>query len=216
MRKIYSFIFFVVLSGLFAHADPLSQRNDQVSLRLDNNIQLIIDERIELVCTVFRLAGAQEYINYQLFDYISEVDDFVYNNKDHPIVSFIKDIRDNYNFAYSIAAKSALMVKIVNGNIVYDNAWNLKKTFSEEYEQCWTEDIFREYVGLLDDFYKKNNFHLFFISHFQFYEKIVEESAKTISKINVPVLEQYYQRRVFPVDLYLGLSTGNNNYSIQV
>lgn len=214
MKKIYSFIFFVVLSGLFAHADPLSPRNDQVCLRLDNNIQLIIDERIELVCTVFRLAGAQEYINYQLFDYISEVDDFVYNNKDHPIISFIKDIRDNYNFAYSIAAKSALMVKIVNGNVVYDNAWNLKKTFSEEYEQCWTEDIFREYVGLLDDFYKKSNFHLFFISHFQFYEKIVEESAKTISKINVPVLEQYYQRRVFPVDLYLGLSTGNNNYSI--
>lgn len=155
MRKIFFYLFFVVLSGLFAHADPLSPRNDQVSLRLDNNIQLIIDERIELVCTVFRLAGAQEYINYQLFDYISEVDDFVYNNKDHPIISFIKDIRDNYNFAYSIAAKSALMVKIVNGNIVYDNAWNLKKTFSEEYEQCWTEDIFREYVGLLDDFYKK-------------------------------------------------------------
>lgn len=112
MRKIYSFIFFVVLSGLFAHAAPLSPRNDQVCLRLDNNIQLIIDERIELVCTVFRLAGAQEYINYQLFDYISEVDDFVYNNKDHPIISFIKDIRDNYNFAYSIAAKSALMVKL--------------------------------------------------------------------------------------------------------
>ena len=90
MRKIYPFIFFVVLSGLYAHADPLSQRNDQVSLRLDNNIQLIIDERIELVCTVFRLAGAHEYINYQLFDYISEVDNFVYNNKDHPIISFIK------------------------------------------------------------------------------------------------------------------------------
>lgn len=127
MRKIFFYLFFVVLSGLFAHAAPLSPRNDQVCLRLDNNIQLIIDERIELVCTVFRLAGAHEYINYQLFDYISEVDDFVYNNKDHPIISFIKDIRDNYNFAYSIAAKSALMVKIVNGNIVYDNAWNLKK-----------------------------------------------------------------------------------------
>ena len=55
MKKIYSFIFFVVLSGLFAHADPLSPRNDQVCLRLDNNIQLIIDERIELVLSLIHI-----------------------------------------------------------------------------------------------------------------------------------------------------------------
>ena len=80
MRKIYSFIFFVVLSGLFAHADPLSQRNDQVSLRLDNNIQLIIDERIELVCTVFRLAGAKD-INSLIRAEVKHYANFGYSGK---------------------------------------------------------------------------------------------------------------------------------------
>ncbi|MBQ0088337.1 MAG: DUF4932 domain-containing protein [Prevotellaceae bacterium] len=83
--------------------------------------------------------------------------------------------------------------KIVNGTIVYDNAWNIDKTFNGEYEDCWTEDIFREYVRLLDDFYQTSNFHHFFVDHAQYYKRIVEESAKAVTKIDVPVLERYFK-----------------------
>lgn len=216
MKRVFLIIVFMVilLPGYGRDGASFSTKNEQISLRLDNNIQLIIDERLELVCTVFRLAGAQEYINYQLYDYISEVDSFVRDSRNHPIVSFIKENREKFNFAYSIAAKSALMVRIVNGTIVYDNAWNIDKTFNGEYEDCWTEDIFREYVRLLDDFYQTSNFHHFFVDHTQYYKRIVEESAKAVTKIDVPVLERYFQKRIFPIDLYLGVSTGKNNYSI--
>ena len=112
MKRVFLIIVFMVilLPGYGRDGASFSTKNEQISLRLDNNIQLIIDERLELVCTVFRLAGAQEYINYQLYDYISEVDSFVRDSRNHPIVSFIKEIREKFNFAYSIAAKSALMV----------------------------------------------------------------------------------------------------------
>ena len=165
--------------------------------RLANGVSVIVDERIELVSIAFRLAGAMEYVNDLVPEYMAEIDSCFAPYTDHELLTFIRKARKEYNFAYSIPD------------------WEIEKEFdSADDLYCWTEDLFREYVDLLDDFYRESGFHEFFLSHKDFYDATVERNTDIPSRVDMSWFEQFYGEPAVGVDLYMGLCNGNSNYSI--
>lgn len=183
--------------------------------RLANGVSVIVDERIELVSIAFRLAGAMEYVNDLVPEYMAEIDSCFAPYTDHELLTFIRKARKEYNFAYSIPAKSALMLDLSGGRVRISRNWEIEKEFdSADDLYCWTEDLFREYVDLLDDFYRESGFHEFFLSHKDFYDATVERNTDIPSRVDMSWFEQFYGEPAVGVDLYMGLCNGNSNYSI--
>ena len=183
--------------------------------RLANGVSVIVDERIELVSIAFRLAGAMEYVNDLVPEYMAEIDSCFAPYTDHELLTFIRKAREEYNFAYSIPAKSALMLDLSGGRVRISRNWEIEKEFdSADDLYCWTEDLFREYVDLLDDFYRESGFHEFFLSHKDFYDAAVERNTDIPSRVDMSWFEQFYGEPAVGVDLYMGLCNGNSNYSI--
>lgn len=183
--------------------------------RLANGVSVIVDERIELVSIAFRLAGAMEYVNDLVPEYMAEIDSCFAPYTDHELLTFIRKARKEYNFAYSIPAKSALMLDLSGGRVRISRSWEIEKEFdSADDLYCWTEDLFREYVYLLDDFYRESGFHEFFLSHKDFYDATVERNTDIPSRVDMSWFEQFYGEPAVGVDLYMGLCNGNSNYSI--
>ena len=183
--------------------------------RLANGVSVIVDERIELVSIAFRLAGAMEYVNDRVPEYMAEIDSCFAPYTDHELFTFIRKAREEYNFAYSIPAKSALMLDLSGGRVRISRDWEIEKEFdSADDLYCWTEDLFREYVDLLDDFYRESGFHEFFLSHKDFYTTTVERNTDIPSRVDMSWFERFYGEPAVGVDLYMGLCNGNSNYSI--
>lgn len=183
--------------------------------RLENGVSVIVDERIELTSIAFRLAGAEEYVTDWMPEYLAEIDSCFAPYKDHELFSFIRESREEYNFAYSIPAKAALMLDLSRGRVRISRDWEIGKEFaSEEDLYCWTEDLFRRFVDLLDDFYRKSRFHEFFSAHKDFYAAAVEQCTEIPLRVDTDWFEKFYGEPAVGVDLYLGLCNGNSNYSI--
>ena len=183
--------------------------------RLGNGVSVIVDERVELVSIAFRLAGAMEYVNDRVPEYMTEIDSCFAPYTDHELFTFIRKAREEYNFAYSIPAKSALMLDLSGGRVRISRNWEIEKEFdSADDLYCWTEDLFREYVDLLDDFYRESGFHEFFLSHRDFYTTTVERNTDIPSRVDMSWFERFYGEPAVGVDLYMGLCNGNSNYSI--
>ena len=185
-----------------------------VETTLDNGIAIMVDERFELISTVFRLADAEEYVSNYNPSYVRQVDDYFSSFKDHELIGYIQHVRESYNFAYSIPAKAAMMVELKNGHVRINPEWALQKVFTETEEYCWNEVIFRKFVKLLDSFYRESRFHSFFISHLPFYEETTLSCKDIPSQVHMEWFRDFFGEESVGVDMILGLCIGPNNYSI--
>lgn len=214
MRKLGSAIVLCLIWALSVLAKPMDSRLHSVGMTLDNGVSLMIDERFELVCTAFRLAGAKEYVTGNCPSYMREVDEYFSPYKEHALVGYIQEIRESFNFAYSIPALASQMVEITKGHVRVSPDWDLTQVCAGEYESCWNEQIFREFVRLLDSFYRESKFHAFFVSHLPFYEKVVAACSETPSLVRPSWFQDFFGLDPVGVDLIVGLCIGPSNYSL--
>ena len=119
-----------------------------------NKISAKVDERTELLSTVFRLAEAQEYSDNDFPVYIDKVNEYFTNYKDHKIVSFSQEMRKKYGVAYDAVMSMAVHLKIENGTISL-----IEDIVSKKIDYRWQEDSIPQFLELLNDFYKETNFH---------------------------------------------------------
>lgn len=179
-----------------------------------NEVNLIIDERLELVSIVFRLAGAEEYVSSLLPEYMEEVDTYFKPYIDHELISFIRETRQNYKFGYSIVAASAFMIEISGKSVKMLSTWDIDEEFIDEVNQYWTRDIFDSYIHLLDKFYRDSRFHEFFDSHKDYYETAINRNTDIVSRINMQWFKDFFGESLRGIEINMGLCLGNNNYFI--
>ena len=213
MKKLIVAISFFFVSPVLT-LGATGRQVHSVETTLDNGIAIMVDERFELISTAFRLAGAKEYVSDYNPSYVREVDESFSSFKDHELIGFIQQVRESYNFAYSIPAKAALMVELKNGHVRINPGWDLQKVFTEVEEHCWTEEIFRKFVKLLDSFYRESRFHSFFVSHLPFYEETIPSCKDIPSRVNMQWFRDFFGKESVGVDMILGLCIGPNNYAI--
>ena len=180
----------------------------------DNKVNLVIDERIELISVVFRLAGAEEYVCSLLPKYMEEVDAYFKPYSNHELISFIRKTREDYKFGYSIVAASAFMIEISEKSVKLLPTWDIDKEFVGELSQYWTRNILDKYVQLLDKFYRDSQFDEFFDLHKEYYESAINRNADILSRINIQWFEDFFGESLRGIEINMGLCLGNNNYFI--
>lgn len=66
-----------------------------------------IDPRFELTSIAFRLAGAQEYAQCGVPVYAKQIDNHFLQYAEHPLIAFIRQIRNDYGIGYDAVSSSA-------------------------------------------------------------------------------------------------------------
>ena len=187
MKKIITFI--LVLLGSFGVKAQ------------DRAVKAYYDERIELMSIICHLAGFQEYNMNVGGDYITDIDNYFADVRNHPAVEMMDSLRRVNGISFdSPMAFAGNSFVLVNDSVAPERRWkgvDLKMA-----------------TATISDFYNKSNFANFFERHKPFYEKVCSLfDSNVISKFNQSWYEQFYG--VPPTDSFeviLGFTNGGGNY----
>jgi hypothetical protein len=71
-------------------------------------LEVRVDERVELLAIIFRLAGAQEYSGRQVALYADAIDKYFGPHRDHPAVTAARELRAEYGIGHNAVADLAV------------------------------------------------------------------------------------------------------------
>ena len=128
-------------------------------------IQPRFDERVELMSVVFYLAKASEYQNETIKPYVQSVNDFFHQHKNHDLIDYVAQVRNEYGIAYDAVMSYALHLKIQDNEVIFNHS--LDKNYLDP---RWTEEVVDEFLALLNAFYRETNFRAFFENNKELYE----------------------------------------------
>lgn len=201
MKQRFSLIFMLLLMAA------------QASLAADHKSQ--VSEICELVSTVCRLAGYDEYNNNAAINYAAAVDSTFNPFKEHAAVQFLKEKRAQRELAYDAMMDYACFTEI------YGDSIRIKEITSfdhlAEHDSRWTTEDAKRFTNLLNDFYHASDFHNFFTCHRLDYEK----AEQWVDAYIIPEVDFDWFVNLFGIDKTENLSVipsmlNRGNYGVPV
>lgn len=170
-----------------------------------------VDERVELTSIVFFLAGAPEYSTNMISSYRQDINEYFEKYKNHPIVQYAIELRNKQGIAYTAIASAAICLKIIDNRV--------KSSIDSEsitiYDHRWTDKSFNHFLKLLDDFYQKTDFRIFYNDHKDFYALVEQNIVQLFDeKIRPEWFESFYGESLGKPNVYIGICNGPHNYAI--
>ena len=149
-----------------------------------------VDERVELLGIVFRLAGAQEYQVRWFKEYDDAINKHFASFKEHPVIQSVSRLRQSTGVSYDAVMSYAVHISIEDSRVVLPGA-DSEKTL-KHLDSRWKPEEARLFAEQLDDFYIKSRFNEFFESQREMYRK-TEQKFKVINdKINYTWFKEFY------------------------
>ncbi len=147
-----------------------------------------VDERMELMSTVFRLAEASEFSQKTNPLYLQKLEKWFAPYKKHKVVEYTKLLRNDYGVAYDAVPKLAVMLKINKGKVSLD-----KEILLENLDYRWHRDSLPKYIEYLNDFYKKSKFQKFFESNSSYYQEVANRfQTNVLDKMNFQWFSSFF------------------------
>jgi hypothetical protein len=171
----------------------------------------VVDERTELLSAVFRMAGAEEYVNNTLFTYTHVLDSFLLKFKEDSLIRFARKIRKSNGIAYDAIMSYAVHLEIS------DSIRFIKDYIPGQIDQRWNPNIESGFLILLNDFYRKSNFHSFYQSHNSYYKEVENRFQDVLKEVDYQWFTHFFGVKSdgsFSVIISL-LNRGNYGPSIQ-
>ena len=165
MKKTFSVLLIALLSVLTSFAQ--------------NPVPAHFDECVELMATVWRLSGADEYNLCRVPQYAHEVDSAFAEYKEHPAVQLARQYQRESGIAYDAVASYALHLTVTkDGAIVFNDSF---LEGSDDSFDRWSEPQKKEFLEPLNDFFRKSRFHEWYLQQKELYTQ-VEEAFKAINQ----------------------------------
>lgn len=176
--------------------------------RCNNNLPSpTVDKRVELLSIVFRLAGSKEYGSTANEKYVQAIHDHFDKFNDHPLINYIKQIRNSKGIGYDAVMSMAIHLKPIPSldPIVPFNA--------KVPDKRWGADASKKFVTLLKQFYIDTDCDSFFKSNANHYS-IAEEQFYTLFKeLDIDWYYKYYGKVPNEsFNIIIGLGNGGNNF----
>lgn len=195
MRKILGFLFLVACVGT-ARAQ----------------MHASVDPRFELTSIAFRLAGASEYAQCGVPAYARDIDDHFLQYAEHPLISFIQQIRRDYGIGYNAVSGTADWLRIDDGKVTLDPVYDAAEVAKAD--PRWTAPVFRRYLRLLDDFYRVSDFQRFFDAHSELYAYAEGQLDSLLVQVDTGWFERFYGSPFGDPDIFIGMCNGPSNYAL--
>lgn len=146
----------------------------------------VVDERTELLSIVFRLSGAEEFTNNQISDYTAKIDNCFNKFKDDKLILFAKKIRAEQSVSYDAVMSMAIHLELKN------NVFKIKENISNKSLDSRWGATANEFIVLLNEFYKKTDFHKFFSDNKQLFKNTESRYTEVLNTIDLNWFEKYY------------------------
>jgi hypothetical protein len=144
---------------LFVASCITAASSQETPLALDAKV----DERVELVSIIFRLAGSQEYNDSRLANYTSDIDHYFGPYREHAAVKFARKMAEKKGIGYD--APMSLAVHL-------SPPPDLKPLvpFTEDMPARWDKEDALRFTRLAHGFYRKTHFEKFTAAHRGMYD----------------------------------------------
>lgn len=179
------------------------------------DINIVLDERIELMGVILRLSDAEEYLYDDIAIYSDAEIKYFEEYKNHPLVDYTKKLKNNKGFTCDDFMEIIVSSEIVKGKI------RLRKNINiSNFNKNWNNTDITRYVSLLNKFYRETHFKSFFESNdMKQIRKIAEEnfSNSVTDKIDFDWFKKFFG---FLPDkknrIILSLSNRRNNFVLEI
>ena len=168
-----------------------------------------VDERVELLSIVFRLAGAYEYNDTIYNAYTDQIKTHYEPFKDHPVIEFARQVREYNGIGYDAVMFMAISL---------DENLDPLVPFSDKIPEArWGRENALEFARLLKDFYRETNSAEFFRQLKETCQLASERFAPVYEKLDIAWYPAFYGQA--PEEQFIiinSLGNGGNNYGPQI
>ncbi|RXR34806.1 DUF4932 domain-containing protein [Flavobacterium piscinae] len=168
-----------------------------------------VDERVELLSIIFRLAESEEYSSNLFKKYTDKIYNHYNLYKNHELIDFIKKIRNENGVSYDAVMSMAIHL---------DKNFNPIVPFSDTIPDVrWGKGNAYKFIELLHLFYKDSNSKDFFKQNENFYENISDSFLPIFNKLNAGWYKSFYGKEANEsFKIIIGLGIGGGNYGPSV
>jgi hypothetical protein len=167
-----------------------------------------VDERVELLSIVFRLAGTSEFNTNALPLYSSRIDKYFSPYSKHPAVLMAKKLVQTKQ----MGADDVMVLALA---LTEPPDINLRQLSSPD--EKWTEEDLEQFLPLLIHFYRDTEFEKFYQSNKPIYDAADAHFAELLTKVNFSWISQFYgENPGITLHIVLGLNNGTNNYEFRM
>lgn len=176
-----------------------------------STVPVHFDECVDLVSTVWRLSGADEYNRCGIPQYAKNVDNVFSDFKVHPVVQLARQYREESGISYDAVASYGLHLNVDKaGDIVLDDSY---LEGSDASFDRWSEEKKKEFLEPLNDFYHKSNFNQWYLQQQDLYEEVMESFRSVIENVDFDWFDKFFNtQNGGQFSIVLSLLVGPNNY----
>ena len=181
------------------------------TLFAQNPAPVHFDECVDLMATVWRLSGSNEYNRCMVPSYAHEVDSVFAPFKEHPVVKKASCYQQEYGIGYDAVASYGLHLTLTESGAIV-----LNDSFLEGGDNSfdrWPDQQKKEFLEPLHDFYRASHFHDWYSKQ----KDIHEQFKQAFDAINQQVDYSWFDNYFSPQSgstfrIVLSLLVGPNNY----
>lgn len=166
-----------------------------------------VDERVELLSIVFRLADAKEYNSKRFKLYSDKIEKHFDKYKNHDLITFVKQIREENGIGYDAVMKMAIHLgtapKFKPLVDITDSIPDIR----------WGKNNSEKFIKLLTAFYKEAHCKEFFKNNSQLYASVSNKFLPVFENIDLNWYKSFYGKE--PKEKFIivnGLGNGGGNY----
>ena len=167
-----------------------------------------VNENVELMSILARMAGYPEYNMDMAGQYIKDMDEHFKSQTKHPAVLYMKELRNRNGISYDAVMSMALHLNNRNGtfSLIDEEVPTLDKR--------WAKVDKAEFMTRLGSFYKDAKFNGFFNAHKALYEKGLEAYRENVMKyLDTDWYSAFYGKEPQEnFSVIIGFCNGGGNY----
>jgi hypothetical protein len=171
-----------------------------------------VSECFELTGIVSRLAGAPEFSNNLLLNYANAIDSYFAPYIDHPLILFMKEIRERYGISYNAVPTATASLVIKNGKVTVSPDFDISRI--SEFDPRWDVQTYKKFVTLLNDFYRKTKFRNFYMQHTELHKVAVERLDVLLKSVHPDWFVSFFGEELGNIDVFVSLSNGTGNLAL--
>lgn len=170
-----------------------------------------VDERVELMSIVFRLAGNPEYNDENNKRYADDIESYFSAYKNSDLILYAKSLRENRGISYDAVMSMAVRLekKGKRFELIAENEDNL--------DSRWQRQDREKFTSLLNEFYTKTNFKRFYEQHDAEYKFVKDAFDENLKDFDESWYATFYGKAADEdFRVLIGYGNGGGNYGPKV